>query len=237
MYMIAYVQEYPDLFDKSKLDSYFSGDNLGSTNKKVSVSRHTRIIRLAKLLLPSIAALLIGLLIVFPNLKKASDEISIDVTFPKKGELEKLHVENTVFYITDKNNNVNNFTAKNIDETEPGSKLIKLVEPDGVLPSKNGTWTNIKAPVGYFNQNTNILNLLDNVNIFYSDGMTAQTNEAFFDFKTSKGWGNKEVTSDGVFGTLNSQGFEFYSEKGLLIFTGKTYITVEEESLKENNHE
>ena len=38
--------------------------------KKTEVSRHTRIIRLTKLLLPAIAALLIGLLILFPSLKR-----------------------------------------------------------------------------------------------------------------------------------------------------------------------
>ena len=225
------------MFDHRKLDSYFSGDSLGSGGKKTEVSRHTRIIRLTKLLLPAIAALLIGLLILFPSLKKTNDEFSIDITFPKKGELEKLHMENTVFYITDKNNKVNNFTAKNVDETEPGSKLVKLIDPDGVLPSEDGSWINIKSPVGYFNQNTHVLNLINQVDVFYSDGMTARTEEATFDFKAGKGWGDKEVTSEGVFGTLKSQGFEFYTEKGLLIFTGKTYITVEEESLKGNNHE
>ena len=157
------------MFDHRKLDSYFSGDSLGSGGKKTEVSRHTRIIRLTKLLLPAIAALLIGLLILFPSLKKTNDEFSIDITFPKKGELEKLHMENTVFYITDKNNKVNNFTAQNVDETEPGSKLVKLIDPDGVLPSEDGSWINIKSPVGYFDQNTNILNLINQVDVFYSD--------------------------------------------------------------------
>lgn len=225
------------MFDHNKLDSYFSGDGIISGNKKQEVSRHTRIIRLIKLLLPGIAALLIGLLILFPSIKKNNDEFSIDITFPKKGELEKLHMENTVFYITDKDNLVNNLTAQNVDETEPGSKLIKLTRPDGILPSKDGSWVNINAPIGYFDQNTNILNLIEDVNVFYSDGMTAKTTEAFFDFKTKKGWGSEEITSEGVFGNLKSQGFEFYTDQRLLIFTGKTYITVEEENLKGNNHE
>ena len=45
------------MFDHRKLDSYFSGDSLGSGGKKTEVSQHTRIIRLTKLLLPAIAAL------------------------------------------------------------------------------------------------------------------------------------------------------------------------------------
>lgn len=225
------------MFDHNKLDSYFNGDNLPKNNTKAEISRHTKIIRLVKLLLPSIAALLIGLLILFPSLKTTNDEFSIDITLPKKGELEKLHIENTSFYITDRNNNVNNFTARNIDETSPGSKLIKLNQPDGVLPMSNGAWNNIKSPIGYYNQNTNVLTLQENVDMFYSDGMTAKTEELTYDFNAQKGWGTKEITSEGIFGSLRSQGFEFYAAKNLLIFTGKTYITIEEESLKDNNHE
>lgn len=224
------------MFDHEKLDSYFSGKPL-SQDSKNSVSRHTRIIRMTKLLLPAIAALLVGLLILFPSLKQTNDEFAIDITYPKKGELEKLHIENTIFYITDKDNKVNNFTADNVDETEPGSKLIKLVNPDGVLPSSNGAWINIKSPTGYYNQETNVLDLVENVDVFYSDGMTSKTEEMTFDFKEGKGYGDKPVTADGVFGKLQSQGFEFYSKQDLLIFTGKTYITVEEESMKENTNE
>lgn len=225
------------MFDRSKLDSYFTGENLPSKKKENNLSRHTKIIRLTKLLLPCIAALLIGLLILFPSLKETKDEFSIDITIPKKGELEKLHMENTTFYITDKDNKVNNFTAKNVDETAPGSKLIKLTNPDGVLPMTNGAWSNIKAPIGYYNQSTNVLTLQNTVDIFYSDGMSAKTEEMTFDFNANKGWGNKEIFSEGIFGSLKSQGFEFYAKKNLLIFTGKTYISVEEESLKDERHE
>lgn len=87
--------------------------------------------RWIKLALPSLAALLIGLLIVLPGLQTDDDRFELDVTRPKKGELEKLHMENTVFYITDADNQVNNFNADKIDETEPGSKLIKLINPAG----------------------------------------------------------------------------------------------------------
>ncbi len=222
------------MFDHQKLDSYFSGEN-ELAPRKDEVSRHTKFIRLAKLLLPAVAALLIGLLIIYPGLKQTNGEFSIDITLPTKGELEKLHMENAVFYITDKDNKVNNFTAESIDETEPGSKLVKLISPDGIIPSAENQWVNIKAPVGYFNQSTNVLNLLEKVDAYYSDGMTAKTTEATFDFNASKGYGNQPVSAEGTMGTLRSQGFEFYSKRGLLIFTGKTYITIDENSLKGNN--
>lgn len=87
------------MFDKEKIDSYFNWDSQlpAARRNSESTSRHTRFVRLAKLLLPSIAAVLIGLLLVFPSLKKDTRDFKLDITRPKQGELEKLHVENTVF--------------------------------------------------------------------------------------------------------------------------------------------
>ena len=38
---------------------------------------------------------------------------------------------------------------------------------------------------------------------------------------------------DGTLGSLDSEGFEFYNDKNLIIFTGKTHITIDEDNLKE----
>ena len=218
------------MFDKSKLDAYFSGENINAGSKNSELSRHTKFIRLTKLLLPSLAALLIGLLIIFPSLKQTNDEFTIDITLPKKGELEKLHMENTTFYITDKNNRVTNLTATNIDETAPGSKLIKLNQPEGIIPSSDTAWINIKSPTGFFNQTENILKLTDGVEMFYSDGMSVNTFEAEFNFTTSVGSGRSHVSGQGVFGDVEAEGFELYNQTGVLVFIGPADLKIREES-------
>lgn len=203
-----------------------------SHSQKDRFYRHTRFVRMAKLLLPSTAAVLLGVLLVFPALRKDVRDFQLDITRPKQGELEKLHVEDTVFYITDKKNKVNNFIADRIDETEPGSKLIKLIKPEGLLPLSETNWANIKAPIGYFDQNKNLLHLLEDVELFYSEGMTANTTEAYYDFNTGKGYGNAKVTAGGYFGDLLADGFKFDSNNDILIFTGHNDITIKEESFK-----
>ena len=148
------------MFDTTKIDAYFNGEKEFSPQKENSLTRRAKIMRWIKIALPSIAALLIGLLIVMPGLQTESERLAVDITRPKKGELEKLHMEQTSFYITDANNKVNNFNADNIDETEPGSKLLKLKNPSGILPNADNTWVNIQSPNGYYNQNTSLLRLL-----------------------------------------------------------------------------
>ncbi len=224
------------MVDIKKLDAYFNADSdvPSPSQEKTSVNRHTRIVRFAKLALPSLAAILIGLLLLFPTIHNDIRDFRLDITKPKKGELEKLHIEDTVLYITDKNNKVNNFIAKKIDETEPGSKLIKLTEPEGIIPMDNGKWNTLKAPIGFFNQNNNILQLKENVEMFYSGGMAVQTTEAFFDFNQAKGYGNKPVKAQGIFGNLDSEGFEFSTKEDILTFTGHSDITIKEESFEKD---
>lgn len=215
-----------------KIDSYFNDTGKHPiTPKKDTYSKHTRIIKMMKLLFPSIAAILLGMLIIFPKLNQQKDTIAIDITLPKKGELEKLHMENTNFYITDKDNKVNNLIASKIDETSPGSKLIKLTDPEGIIPASNGTWYNIKSPIGYYNQEQNTLRLINNVDVFYSNGMIAKTVEFDYDFKTGKGISTTPVSAEGDMGTLDSEGMEFYNDKNLIIFTGHTQIVVDDEKL------
>lgn len=219
-----------------QIDSLFNEDSqkVEKSIKKDAASKHSIMVRYAKLLLPSIAAVLIGLLIIFPMLQKDEKEFLLDITRPKKGELEKLHVEKTILNITDKDNKVNNFTADNIDETSPGSKLIKLTNPDGMIPSAIEDWINIKSPSGLFNQNTNILQLTEDVDIFYSPGMSIEVPDITFDFNASKAHSQSPVKAQGFIGDINAEGFEFYTKTGILIFTGKTHIKLKEDSLQGN---
>ena len=221
------------MVDYKKLDSFFTSDTKKNKRKTLSDANiHTKKVSYAKLILPCIAAGLAGLLVIIPNLKQDLSEFSIDITTPRAGELEKLHIEKTVFYITDKSNNVHNFTADNMDETEPGSKLVKITNPEGTMPVNETAWVNIKSQTGFYNQELNTLELNNNVELFYSEGMNIEAPDITFDFKQSKGYSNKPIKGRGFIGDIDAQGFEFYSQTGILVFLGKTKIKIREESLK-----
>ena len=224
------------MIDHNKIDSYFNQDKtLTTASERPEEQRHTRLGRLAKLLLPGLAAVLISLLLIIPSLQQHEYEFKIDITKPQAGEMEKLHMENSIFDITDKDNQVQHFTARNIDETSPGSKLIKLTRPEGTIPAENREWINVKSPVGYFDQNANTLKLQDGVEMFYSEGMNVEVPDLIFDFRKQYGHSQSHVSGQGVFGDIESEGFEYHNKKSLLIFTGKTYIKIRENSFKSRN--
>lgn len=213
------------MFDLKNLDNLFNDSSL---NKRVNADqaallRHRKTMRLIKIGFPAAAAALIGLLAIFPSLRDRGD-FSIQISKPSRQELEKLHMENTVLYVTDKNNRVNSFTAENIDETEPGSQLAKISNTQGKIPTSDKEWLDVTAPFGFFDQKNKLLSLMEDVNVKYSGGMTAHTEELHYDSQAAKAYGGKPITVSGNKGNLKSEGFEYYTDSELAVFIGKTEI-------------
>ncbi len=222
------------MVDIKEIDSLFAEEAQKKQEKETQnyINRHTRWVKHAKLILPSCAAVFVALILIFPKIKDDGKSFLFDITLPKKGELEKLHIEDTELNITDKNNRVHNFTAKNIDETSPGSKIIKLTFPDGIMPLSDTDWISIKAPVGFYNQNTNIIDLKEDVQVFHSMGINMQTNDVTYNFKTGIVQSNSPIKGDGEMGELTSEGVEFDNNSGIITFKGKTFIKLQEDFLK-----
>lgn len=217
--------------DIKKIDNFFTPQKKPVVKKQPKQPLRLKIIKFIKLALPALAALLIGLLIIIPQLKKNLNDIKEEIITPYKGELEKLHMENSVFYITDYKNMVNNFKADTLDETEPGSKIIKMINPRGKIPTTQTEDVFVKAPLGFFNQNTKLLTLQQGVNLHYSAGITADTEEMFVDFNEGKAYGVKPIVTQSESAKINAQGFEYYKDKNLLIYTGKSHITIQENAV------
>ena len=214
------------MFDSKKIDAYFNAD--APLLRKEQPHRNVRAerIRIIKLLFPAVAAVLVGLLMLFPYIKSAQKQIDFDVTLPKKGELEKLHIENTKFNITHADNQISSFTADNIDETEPQSKIVKLVNPKGKIPLKNGAFADIKSNSGYYNQEKNQITMLEDVFINYNNETNIETKNVFFDFNTSQGKGNSPLKAEGIYGKISASSFEFDNKKNIFILLGNSDIEV-----------
>ncbi len=216
------------MFDSQKIDQYFIPEQTHPESAHKKHPSRQKIMRFIKMALPAFAALLIGLLIIIPTLKKDMNDVAADLITPKKGELEKFHMEKGIFYITDYKNIVNNFNADTLDETEAGSKIIKMTNPQGTLPSANGKQTTINAPIGFYDQNTKMLTLQNGVTLIYNDDLTTKTEEMFFDFNINKAYGLKPITTHSDSLDVKAQGFEYFKDKDILVYKGKTHITIQD---------
>lgn len=216
------------MLEPKEIDNYFRATQ---TAKNTSVGGHTRLVTFIKLALPGLAAILAVTLLVFPSIKEEAKNFALDFAIGR-GDIEKMNIENTTIYVTDNKNRINNFTSSQIKETSAGSKLYDLISPEAIIPLDNKEWISIQAPKGFYDQQKALLELHPEVEAFYSNGMSIQTTQAFFNFKESRGYSNQPVNGDGFLGQIKAQGFEFSTQYKTLTFVGKTTIIIDEESLK-----
>ncbi len=209
--------------DTKKIDVYFSKVPLNPAERKSTEKLSARVMFL-KLFLPSIAAIICGVLMIYPSLKDNQKNFGFDVTIPKKNELEKLHIENTKFTMTDADNLISSFFADNIDETAPRSKIIKLVNPKGTIPLKNGDFAEIHSTSGFYDQGNNILNMLEKVFINYNNETSVQTSNITYNFNTKKGEGKSKIEADGIYGKLNGDKYKFDVNKEIYTLLHDSFI-------------
>lgn len=213
------------MLDSQKIDSYFDDKVVYNIRTEQKGSHGVAWRRLIKLTLPCLAAVLLGLMVVMPNIKKSVD-FNNNLTMPRKNEMEQLHMEETVFNITDNKNRVNKIVADSVDETKAGSQRYKIINPKGTIPTDTGK-TDITADVGFFNQQNNVLELEKNVRAAVNQNTVVTTEAAAYDFDNDKGWGNVAVSADGDWGTMNAEAFTYDKTKELLVLKGKHKITTE----------
>ena len=212
------------MVDTKKIDSYFVQgipEYKGEETKKRSSK-----VRAAKLILPSFAAIILALMILFPYLKTSQKTFDFDITLPKKGELEKLHVENTLFNVTDSDNKISRFTADNIDETEPQSKIVKLLNPKGKIPLKNGGFADMKSASGFYDQANNRITMIEDVFVNYNDEMNIKTSRTTYDFNLHIGEGNAEIEAEGVYGKMKAKSFEFDTKNEIYKLFGDSFLDI-----------
>ncbi len=217
------------MFDSHKIDAYFNGDRSFDNVKLSDKPQTSRWLRFVKLGFPCVAAALLGVMIVMPNIKKSVD-LQDSATLPRKNELEKLHIEQTVYNSTDNKNRVSTVTADSVDEVAPGSKEIKISNPRGLLPTDSGV-VNVKSDNGFFVQDANILTLEGNVVAEDEKNTLVTTEKASFDFKKDYGYGNNPINGSGEWGTLNAEGFEYYKNDNILVLKGRHNVVSAEGTL------
>lgn len=210
------------MLDTKKIDSYFDGKKNLSLDSSVVMPKKISWRRVFKLGLPCLAAALLGVMVVMPNIRKNVD-LRDNITIPHKNEMEKLHIEQTVFNSTDHKNRVNKIVADSVDETEPGSKLMKIVNPRGSIPTESGI-ADISAQGGLFNQNNNILELTGDVTAIVDNNTEITSPHVKYDFKKEFGWSDEPVKAKGDWGSMEAQSFEYDKNKSLLVLKGHNKI-------------
>ncbi len=190
-----------------------------------NIKAHSRLVRILKISLPSVAVVAIALLLLWPQIMAQKEHFRLGITKPLiAGKTDVLSIINSKFYSTDSKNQPFMLTSKLALETMPGSRIIDLTEPKADVLLKSDLWLAISAKSGVLQQKENMISLTDDVSVFSDSGYELHTQKVDIDLNTNNIKGSEKV--DGLFpqGTITSEGIETRDKGEVIIFTGKAKL-------------
>jgi lipopolysaccharide export system protein LptC len=103
---------------------------------------------------------------------------------------------------------------------------INLTTPKADITLANGTWLMLQSKRGVYLQNTNQLDLSQDVTLYRDDGTTVVTASASIDLKQNAAAGAEPTHAEGPFGTLDAQGFTVTDKGTAIQFTGPAHLVL-----------
>lgn len=189
-------------------------------------SHYAKAIRLLKLFLPTVAAILIGVVAVWPQIRANENKLPLAAAEVSPEEIENLAMINARFMGIDGRNQPFTVTAEMATEVSPDSKQVRLSAPKADITLENGTWLALTADHGVFRQSDQTVELEGHVNMFHDAGYEFETATAFVDLTQGAAFGFEPVDGQGPFGTITAEGFQVFDEGARVIFTGNATLTL-----------
>lgn len=197
-----------------------SGDEAAETVAQ-SV-RHTSMVRRLRLILPLIAIAMVVIMLAWSDMDRDLEPQRREEVAPQmvgKNELLK-----PKFQSEDSNQQPYTITADKAFQEASNMDLVILQQPVADVALKNGQWLAIKAKDGEFIQSTQQLHLKGDVRLFHDDGYELQTDKVDLDAAAQTAHTTSPVSGHGPAGTIHGQGLQADGKTGVLIFTGKSKL-------------
>lgn len=211
------------MFETHKIDSFFSEDvNPLDAQEIMFMSKRMKVVRFFRLFLPCLTALLLGLGVVLFDFETNS-ETSVSITDDDKVYFEKFRMKNTVFEITEKDNQLSTLKADIVEEVTPGKKLYDLVNPKANTIDKNKKM-NVVSKKGQYDQEKQELYLENNIIADYNGQMEIRTNSATYSFKNEYGYGNEHIVGNGEKGYFEADKFTYDKKNEVITLISNVYL-------------
>jgi lipopolysaccharide export system protein LptC len=184
-----------------------------------------RAIRALKVSLTALAAILIALLALWPQLRTSTDRLRIafadlDVTG------DDLSMINARYVGTDSNNRPYSITADAARQRVPGKGRLQLESPQADIHLQDGSWVMVTADKGEYNPDDRMLNVAGAVRLFHDSGYEFLSIEANIDLERNAVWGSHHITGQGPFGEMEGEGFRFNKDGMTMMLIGRSRLKI-----------
>jgi lipopolysaccharide export system protein LptC len=181
------------------------------------IARRRFLLLVAKLMLPSLALLLLVSIAIWPQVQHQLQ--SSRLAYRRiSSDIENGRLTDARYRGVDERGRPYAFTATSALQVTP--ERINLTQPKGDIVTESGAWVMLQADQGVFLQHSNKLDLSGHVVLYRDDGTTLRTATASVDLKQGAASGADTVSVEGPFGTLDASGFTAVDKAAVIQFTG-----------------
>jgi|HigsolmetaGSP11D_1036233.scaffolds.fasta_scaffold08729_3 lipopolysaccharide export system protein LptC len=185
---------------------------------------HSRLVSLLKLILPSVALVLVALVVLWPELQ--NQVLPVSSTAIVQNENGTIRMINPRYFGVDDNDQPFSVVAQSADQIPGDEDLIDLARPEAELTRTDGTWLALNAETGRYDRRTNRIRLSGDVMLFRDDGFAAETSLAHVDLNQRTAWGDQPIVVHGPTGEIEAEGFRIADEGATIIFTGRSRLLI-----------
>lgn len=199
----------------------------GTVRRSARVSsRYSRFVGVMKLVLPLTAALLVGLVVMWPDSDLRRGGLGLPFANTSVGADGEAGMERVRYVGTDRLNRPFVVTAGRVTPRSTQAQRFALEELQADMTLDDGRWVTLMAARGLYDRDRETLRLEGSVDIYSDDGLELHTDSAFVDFVAGRARGSDPVRGQGPLGLLNARAFELLDNGRRILFTGGVSLTV-----------
>jgi len=187
---------------------------------------HSRFVHRTKWTLPAVAAALLVLVAVWPQLEAVFERVRFGLPRIDLSEARRLRMVQPRYTGVDRENRPYVLTADAATQIPRDTDLISLDGPKADLTTNSGNWVQLSGDAGTYQAQPQLLDLYGNVEFYQDRGNEFHTDSAHIDILNGTAESHDAVDGHGPFGHITSEGFNMYNRGDVIVFTGKTFLTL-----------
>lgn len=193
---------------------------------------YSRYVRGMKLLLLAVAAVVVTLLIAWPQLDVQESAPAPEALKARTDDADSLRMLNPRYVGVDSENRPFTVTAQSTSQTGPGGQRVSLERPQADMTLTDGAWVSLMADHGVYDRDDGTLFLTGDVQLFHDQGYQFQSESARVDLKAGAASGDRPVRVQGPAGFLAGQGFRIEDHGKTVTVTGRSALRLDPAVLK-----
>ncbi len=188
--------------------------------------RYSRFVGLMRIVLPSVAAVLVALVVAWPQFHGVREGFRIEIARLKLPFSGGQHLSNARFTGVDRRNRPYTVTADTAAQTDERPGVVDLAHPKADITLSDGAWVAASANQGTYTKTDEVLQLDGQVDLFHDTGFEMHTLSATVDLKNGTAAGDQPVHGHGPTGALDAAGFRILDGGKRILFTGKAKLVL-----------